>query len=199
MVVSRGAWVAVPALALATVLVAGCGLPGPATGAGGGGAAPARNVGATPKVTLSAPASLGSWRQPADQSVAGSLAGAFTDAKSTFGVQYQQTGEPPRTLIVLGGLAARFQPEDETIQEDAFYAALNKRLGASRPGVPKWVDGHIGGKSACARTDSRGTAYAVCTWLGPGVLIAFLFPGAEVDAAAREMEPLVGEFLTISP
>lgn len=38
---------------------------------------------------------------------------------------------------------------------------------------------------------------ATCTWIGPGVLIAFLVQNSDTESAGREVEPLVGDFLTI--
>jgi hypothetical protein len=176
----------IPALMFVLVAIVASGCVGPA--ASGGTAA--RNASPPPKVTLSAPASLGSWKRAADQSSARTLAAVFTDATDTFAVRYEQAAQPPRTLIVLGATAARFQPGDATIQQDAFYTALNKKLNASHPKQPTWANGHIGGQSACADTDSLGTGYAACTWIGSGVLLAFLVQDTDIDAASREVEPL---------
>ncbi|MFG2045733.1 hypothetical protein [Dactylosporangium sp. NPDC048998] len=183
----------IAALMLAAAVVSACGGLGPGARSG----ASARNASPTPKVTLSAPATLGSWHQSGDQSAARSLATVLSYAGNTFAVRYEQPTKPPRTLIVLGGTGARFQPGDATIQQDAFFTALNKQLSASHPTAPRWVDGHIGGEAACASTDSFGTAYTACTWIGPGVLIAFLVQDTDFAAASREVEPLVGDFITI--
>src|SRR4051794_19877787 len=103
----------IPALMLVLVatVASGCG------GLGVSGGAAARNVSPPPKVTLSAPSMLGSWKRSADQSSARKLADVFTDATDTFAVRYERATDPPRTLIVLGATAARFQPGDATMQQ----------------------------------------------------------------------------------
>ncbi|MGI5242183.1 hypothetical protein [Dactylosporangium sp. CA-139066] len=150
----------IAALVLVAAVASGC--SGPGLGPRDGAAA--RNASPPPKVTLSAPAALGSWKQATDQSSARALVAVFTDATNAFAVRYEQPGKPPRTLIVLGATAARFHPGDATIQQDAFYTALNS---SSAPVAPRPRPGSAAISAASRRARTR-TPWAPGTPPAPG-------------------------------
>ncbi|MEV8514865.1 hypothetical protein [Dactylosporangium sp. NPDC051484] len=148
-------------------------------------------TGSGPKVQLTAPATISTWKKQANQDQAKALSTQMSDAgiKNPFAAQYQDTAKPARNAVVWGGTGSIFSVGGPQKQLDEFFKGAFKELGATG-GDPVNVDpGKLGGKAQCQKAESdAGVQLAVCAWVGNDVLLAFMFNSTEPDAAATQMK-----------
>ncbi|MFG2042437.1 hypothetical protein [Dactylosporangium sp. NPDC048998] len=159
---------------------------GPTSGASAGASKPPTG----PKVQLTAPATISTWKKQANQDQAKALSQQMSDAgiKNPFAAQYQDTAKPARVAVVWGGTGSIFSIGGPQKQLDEFFKGALKELGGSG-GNPVNIDpGKLGGKAECQKTDASGQQVSICAWVGNEALLAFMFNSLEPDAAGTQMK-----------
>jgi hypothetical protein len=144
-----------------------------------------------PKVTLTAPATISTWKKASNQDQAKTMSDqmASSGIKNPFAAQYQDSSKTNRTAVVWGGTGSIFSVGSPQAQLDAFFKSALTGLG-SASGSPVSVDaGKLGGKAQCQKTDgTSGVSLAVCAWVGNEALVAFMFNGLEAEAAGTQVK-----------
>ncbi len=146
------------------------------------------SAGKTP--TLTAPATIGTWKKDASQDQADALSKSLSDAgvKNPFAAQYRDKTKASKVVAVWGGTGAIFSAGGAQRQLDAFFTGMGTQLNGGQATTPVTVDpGPIGGKAECAKTDASGVTFATCAWVGTNVLLAFLFNATEPGAAGTQV------------
>ncbi|MER7008057.1 hypothetical protein ABT297_34115 [Dactylosporangium sp. NPDC000555] len=165
----------------------------PASPAPSGSASASKSTASGPKVQLTAPATISTWKKQANQDQAKTLSKQLSDAgiKNPFAAQYQDTAKPARVAVVWGGTGSIFSVGGQQKQLDEFFKGALKDLGGSGSDPVNVDMGKLGGKAQCQKADSSGAQLAICAWVGNDVLLAFMFNSIEPDAAATQMKLMI--------
>jgi len=149
--------------------------------------------------TLTAPATIGSWKKSASQDQADLLSKQLSDAgvKNPFAAQYQDKTKSTKTVAVWGGTGAIFSAGGAQKQLDAFFTGIGKTLNGGESTTPIKVDpGSVGGTAECSKIDNSGITFSVCAWVNTNVLLAFMFNAIEPDAAGAQVRILLPAIVT---
>ncbi|MEV4517703.1 hypothetical protein AB0K00_53190 [Dactylosporangium sp. NPDC049525] len=140
--------------------------------------------------TLTAPATIGTWKKSVRQDQADALSKSLSDAgvKDPFAAQYEDKTKASKTAAVWGGTGAIFSAGGAQRQLDAFFTSMGGQLNGGQVTARIKVDpGSAGGTAECTKTDASGVTFSACAWVNTNVLLAFLFNALEPDAAGAQV------------
>ncbi|MCU7728934.1 hypothetical protein ODJ79_34920 [Actinoplanes sp. KI2] len=143
------------------------------------------------KVTLQAPATIGTLKKSSDQSSAKAMSSQLTKAglDNPFAAVYQDTKNAAHRVIIWGGTGEIFNAGGAQTQLNSFFSSAGSQLGGAKPEA---VDaGSVGGKAECAKSGLSGAKISICAWVGTDALLGFIFNAVEPDAAAAQMRAIL--------
>ncbi|GAA2361466.1 hypothetical protein [Dactylosporangium salmoneum] len=154
---------------------------------------------AGPKVKLTAPATISTWKKQANQDQAQAMAKQLSAAgiDNPFAAQYQDSSKTSRVAIVWGGTGSIFSVGGPDKQLDSFFKSAFQSLNSTGSAPIDVQPGSLGGKAQCEKTDSSsGVTISICAWVGNDALLAFMFSQMEPDAAATQVKVMLPAIVT---